>query len=163
MDSTGKNKHPDPGLLKNTNFPIFFHHTSISNLLFFRHTRSVHGIEPRTKCSKCGRIVRDMEKHNRDFHSLLPVHACDRCDKKFASIDKLKTHMSTHTQGLKTCEICHAEVRIYVLFKLRDQQATVCQRSSDPFYIVTYYIKWVTTSLTHSILVFLLWQLAAFR
>jgi len=75
------------------------------------HTRSVHGIEPRTKCSKCGRIVRDMEKHNRDFHSLLPVHACDHCDKKFASIDKLKTHMSTHTQGLKTCEICHAEVR----------------------------------------------------
>ena len=27
---------------------------------------------------------------------------------------------------------------------------TVCPRSSDPFYIVTYYIKWVTTSWTHS-------------
>ena len=27
---------------------------------------------------------------------------------------------------------------------------TVCSRRSDPFYIVTYYIKWVT-SLTHSI------------
>ena len=25
---------------------------------------------------------------------------------------------------------------------------TVCPRSSDPFYIVTYYIKWVTTSWT---------------
>ena len=24
---------------------------------------------------------------------------------------------------------------------------SVCSRSSDPFYIVTYYIKWVTTSL----------------
>ena len=24
---------------------------------------------------------------------------------------------------------------------------TVCPRSSDPFYVVTYYIKWVTTSL----------------
>ena len=27
---------------------------------------------------------------------------------------------------------------------------TVCPRSSDPFYIVTYYIKLVTTSWTHS-------------
>ena len=25
---------------------------------------------------------------------------------------------------------------------------TVCPRSSDPFYIVSYYIKWVTTSWT---------------
>ena len=30
---------------------------------------------------------------------------------------------------------------------------TVCPRSSDPFYVVTYYIKWVTTSWTHSICV----------
>ena len=28
---------------------------------------------------------------------------------------------------------------------------TICPGSSDPFYIVTYYIKWVTTSWTHSI------------
>ena len=28
---------------------------------------------------------------------------------------------------------------------------TVCPRSSDPFYIVSYYIKWVTTSWTYSI------------
>ena len=27
---------------------------------------------------------------------------------------------------------------------------TVCPGSSGPFYIVTYYIKWVTTSLTYS-------------
>ena len=27
---------------------------------------------------------------------------------------------------------------------------TVCPRSSDPFYIVAYYIKWVTTSCTYS-------------
>ena len=26
---------------------------------------------------------------------------------------------------------------------------TMCPRSSDPFYIVTYYIIWVTTSWTH--------------
>ena len=28
---------------------------------------------------------------------------------------------------------------------------TVCLGSSDPFYIVTFYIKWVTTSWTYSI------------
>ena len=28
---------------------------------------------------------------------------------------------------------------------------TICPRSSDPFYLVTYYIKWVTTSWTYSI------------
>ena len=27
---------------------------------------------------------------------------------------------------------------------------TVCPRSSDPLYVVTYYIKWVTTSWTDS-------------
>ena len=30
---------------------------------------------------------------------------------------------------------------------------TMCPRRSDPFYIVSYYIKWVTTSWTHSNLV----------
>ena len=29
---------------------------------------------------------------------------------------------------------------------------TVCPKSSDPFHIVSYYIKWVTTSWTHSII-----------
>ena len=29
--------------------------------------------------------------------------------------------------------------------------STVCPRNSDQLYIVTYYIKWVTTSWTHSI------------
>ena len=29
---------------------------------------------------------------------------------------------------------------------------TVCPGSSDPFYTVAYYIKWVTTSRTHSII-----------
>ena len=27
---------------------------------------------------------------------------------------------------------------------------TACPRSSDPFYIVSYYMEWVTTSWTHS-------------
>ena len=30
-------------------------------------------------------------------------------------------------------------------------KGTICPKSSDPFYIVTYYIKWVTTSWTDSI------------
>ena len=29
---------------------------------------------------------------------------------------------------------------------------TVCPRSLDPFYILSYYIKWVTTSWTHSMI-----------
>ena len=35
--------------------------------------------------------------------------------------------------------------------KLRHIEHIVCPRINDPFYIVTYYIKWVTTSWTHSI------------
>ena len=31
-----------------------------------------------------------------------------------------------------------------------ERKYTVCPGSSDPFYIVTYQIKWVTTSWTHS-------------
>ena len=34
--------------------------------------------------------------------------------------------------------------------------STVCPRSSDPFYTVTYYMKWFTTSLRHSTFVFIL-------
>ena len=30
---------------------------------------------------------------------------------------------------------------------------TVCPRSSDPFYVVTYYIKWVATSWTYSMFI----------
>ena len=38
------------------------------------------------------------------------------------------------------------------IFNLVFSGVTVCPRSSDPFYIVTNYNKWVTTSLTHSII-----------
>ena len=34
--------------------------------------------------------------------------------------------------------------------KKAQESFTVCPESSDPFYIVSYYIKWVTTSWTHS-------------
>ena len=39
--------------------------------------------------------------------------------------------------------------------------STVCPRSSDPFYTVTYYIKWITTSWTDGIpALFLHWGLS---
>ena len=43
---------------------------------------------------------------------------------------------------------------ILIISLLSDNQMlghTVCPVSSDPFYVVTYYIKWVTTYWTHSI------------
>ena len=36
------------------------------------------------------------------------------------------------------------------IFRKERVRGTVCPRSCDPFYIITYYIKWVTTSWTHS-------------
>ena len=40
-------------------------------------------------------------------------------------------------------------------------RSTVCPRSSDPFYVVSYYINWVTTSWTYGIVKYLIqikWQ-----
>ena len=50
----------------------------------------------------------------------------------------LKAHAPGSTMSLN--EVNHSHSINY----------TVCPGSSDPFYIVTYYIKWVTTSWTHS-------------
>ena len=41
-------------------------------------------------------------------------------------------------------------VTYYIKWGTTSWTYTVCPRSSDPFYIVTYYIKWVTTSWTYS-------------
>ena len=39
-----------------------------------------------------------------------------------------------------------------MVFKAKDHTPyTVCPRSSGPFYIVRYYIKWITISWTYSI------------
>ena len=35
--------------------------------------------------------------------------------------------------------------------KIGKNEDTVCPRSSDPFYIVSFYIKWVTTILGHTV------------
>ena len=37
--------------------------------------------------------------------------------------------------------------------KISSAQHTVCPRGSNPFYVVSYYIKWVTTSRTYSNLI----------
>ena len=42
------------------------------------------------------------------------------------------------------------EILLLYLIVLKNKH-TVCQESSDPFYIESYYTKWVTTSWTHSI------------
>ena len=41
---------------------------------------------------------------------------------------------------------------ILLYLNLKIINANICPRGSDPLYIVSYYIKWVTTSWTHSIL-----------
>ena len=41
---------------------------------------------------------------------------------------------------------------IYLNASSRTRLCTVCPRSSDPSYTVIYYIKWVTTSWTYSII-----------
>ena len=42
-------------------------------------------------------------------------------------------------------------VLIVIDIEYKSAHCTVCPGSSDPFYVVTYYIKWVTTSWTYSI------------
>ena len=48
--------------------------------------------------------------------------------------------------------LCEADAKLKRLGKACNYAYTVCPRSSDQFYVVTYYIKWVTTSWTHSII-----------
>ena len=47
-----------------------------------------------------------------------------------------------HVYTLQFCKTCYI-----ILFNRND---TICPRSSYPFYVERYYIKWVTTSWTHS-------------
>ena len=48
------------------------------------------------------------------------------------------------------CAGCSTKLKRKI--KYQDLSSTICPRSSDPSNIVTYYIKWVTTSWTDSIL-----------
>ena len=41
--------------------------------------------------------------------------------------------------------------RLHALQIRQEVQGTICPISNDPFYLVTYYIKWVTTSWTEGI------------
>ena len=36
------------------------------------------------------------------------------------------------------------------IFSIHEEEHTVCPRGSDPINILTYYIKWVTTSWTYT-------------
>ena len=45
---------------------------------------------------------------------------------------------------------CRVYISILQICSCSRHFSTVCQGSSDPFHIVTYYIKWVTTSWTYS-------------
>ena len=47
-----------------------------------------------------------------------------------------------------SCNVKEGSLSLFRIFKCR----SVCPRSSDPFYIVVYYIKCVTTSWTYSIM-----------
>ena len=60
---------------------------------------------------------------------------------------KLRLHSATHSTNQKpyVCEQCGKGFNWIASF-----QVTVCPRNSDRFYIVTYYIKRVTTSWTDS-------------
>ena len=74
--------------------------------------------------------------------------------KKFVHIIEFKVKFSP----LPTPLICYRNTlsfRTSVPFGIIQRywcgfSGTVCPGSSDPFYIVTYYIKWVTTSWTYS-------------
>ena len=51
---------------------------------------------------------------------------------------------------MKTTKYCLFILNVFLKSKFKEA-CTVCPGSSDPFYIVTYYIKWVTTSWTMDI------------
>ena len=64
-----------------------------------------------------------------------------------------KTKSSTHSQtnGNKNERtLVGVAVKKYSF----SYSTTVCPGSSDPFYVVTYYIQWITTSWTYSMYVY---------
>ena len=63
------------------------------------------------------------------------------------------------TQVLSVCPYLLFKFSLHIhitfqVFKFKKKRYlvtdTICPRSSDPFHIVTYYMKWVTTSSTYS-------------
>ena len=65
----------------------------------------------------------------------------------------------TYIQWLLKASCSHMKINSYYDLWVENEQNThpvcftVCPGSSDQFYIVTYYIKWVTTSWTYSTMV----------
>ena len=62
-------------------------------------------------------------------------------EQQFSPLKNDKKETDNERQRQKERETADSHIYIY----------TVCPRSSDPFYIVSYNIKWVTTSWTHRI------------
>ena len=61
------------------------------------------------------------------------------CNRKLLSILKVK-HFVEEKLGYKI------NVFLFKIFSISKKVDSICPRSSYPSYIVTYYIKWVTTS-----------------
>ena len=62
---------------------------------------------------------------------------------KSKSIDKREIKISPYKYKINF---------LYLFYICCSRKVTVCPKSSDPFHIISYYIKWVTTSWTHSTL-----------
>ena len=106
-----------------------FHATSLNRIIFFRPmiTNAENIVPAQETISKIFNIYRSIV---------------------FRHVYRNVAHF--HFSWVK-CFISYQFLHGYVLCKI----GTVCPRSSDPFYVVTYYIKWVTTSWIYSTMVLL--------
>ena len=66
---------------------------------------------------------------------------------------EIKTYIESESGSLTSNEfnITQDQARLILDIKV-NWYNTVCPRSSDPFYVATYYIKWGTASWTYSII-----------
>ena len=73
-----------------------------------------------------------------------------------ATVHKLPSNISTIFKWNINCLFSELVIHTASIGDSNSPPSTIiCPRSSDPFYIVTYYITWVTTSSTHSITSFI--------
>ena len=69
-----------------------------------------------------------------------------KCPKSLAQCCTVSCHIKMDGIWYSLKRIETASFKSYIL----DDFAAICLRNSDPFYLVIYYIKWVTTSWTYS-------------
>ena len=75
-------------------------------------------------------------------------NAAQRCVQRFRIISRFSFRQTKQVENFK--DVCARKIVQIVIHVVLKCKSTVSPRSSDPFYIVTYYIKWVTTSWTDS-------------